>query len=58
MPVQPGRPSTSGIGLGAAKAAPNPIPNVDGLPGWTGNVTVAMMLAGFVEEKLLTALVV
>ena len=41
-----------------ALAAPNPIPNVDGLPGWTGNVTVAMMLAGFVEEKLLTALVV
>lgn len=33
-----------------ALAAPNPIPNVDGLPGWTGNVTVAMMLAGFVEE--------
>jgi hypothetical protein len=28
-------------------AAPNP---VDGLPGWTGNVTVALMLASFVEE--------
>jgi hypothetical protein len=28
-------------------AAPNP---VDGLPGWTSNVTVALMLASFVEE--------
>ena len=34
----------------SALAAPNPIPNVDGLPGWTGNVTVALMVAGFVEE--------
>ena len=23
-----------------ALAAPNPIPDVEGLPGWTGNVTV------------------
>lgn len=35
---------------GKALAAPNPIPDVDGLPGWTGNVTVALMLASFVEE--------
>ena len=34
-----------------ALAAPNPIPDVEGLPGWTGNVTVAMLLAGFVEES-------
>ena len=33
-------------------AAPNPIPDVEGLlPGWTGNVTVAVMLAGCVEES-------
>ena len=31
-------------------AAHNPIPDVDGLPGWAGNVTVALMLASFVEE--------
>ena len=34
----------------AALAAPNPIPDVDGLPGWTGNVTVAAILSGVVEE--------
>ena len=34
----------------AALAVPNPIPDVDGLPGWTGNLTVAMMLSGVVEE--------
>lgn len=34
----------------AALAAPNPIPDVDGLPGWTGNLTVAMMLSAAIEE--------
>ena len=33
-----------------ALAALSPIPDVDGLPGWTGNLTVAMVLASFVEE--------
>jgi hypothetical protein len=33
-----------------ALAVPNPILDVDGLPGWTGNLTVAMVLASFVEE--------
>jgi hypothetical protein len=27
----------------SALAAPNPIPDVDGLPGWTGNVTVTLI---------------
>ena len=31
-------------------AAPNPLPDVPDLPGWTGNVTVAALLAGVVEE--------
>ena len=34
----------------SALAAPNPVPDVPGLPGWTGNVTVSIMLATFVEE--------
>jgi len=34
----------------AALAAPNPIPDVDGLPGWTGNLTVSLILSGVVEE--------
>jgi hypothetical protein len=29
---------------------PNPIPDVPDLPGWTGNVTVSMLLAEFVQE--------
>ena len=28
-----------------SKAARNPIPDVDGLPGWTGSITVAIILA-------------
>ena len=34
----------------SALAAPNPIPEVKDLPSWTGNVTVAMILASLVEE--------
>ena len=34
-----------------ALAAPNPIPEVKDLPGWTGNLTVAIFLAGFIEES-------
>jgi len=31
-------------------AVPNPIPDVPELPGWKGNITVAVILAGIVEE--------
>ena len=31
-------------------AVPNSIPDVPGLDGWQGNVTVAIILAGLVEE--------
>jgi hypothetical protein len=34
-----------------ALQTPNPIPDVPSLPGWTGNMTLAVMLAGFVEES-------
>ena len=34
-----------------ALAAPNPVPDVDGLPGWTGNLTLALLLAVMVEES-------
>ena len=33
-----------------ALAAPNLIPDVDGLTGWSGNVTVSVILSGVVEE--------
>ena len=33
-----------------ALAVPNPIPDVPELPGWKGNITVAVILAGIVEE--------
>ena len=34
-----------------ALAAPNLIPDVNDLPGWTVNVLVALLLAGMVEES-------
>jgi len=34
----------------AAVASPNPIPEVDGLPGWTGNMTFIAVMAGTIEE--------
>tara|TARA_B110001452_G_C15039147_1_gene362954 strand:- start:54 stop:626 length:573 start_codon:yes stop_codon:yes gene_type:complete len=34
----------------SAFAAPNPIPDVPDLPGWTGNLTLAAVLATVVEE--------
>lgn len=40
-----------------ALAAPNPIPDVDSLPDWTGNVTVALFLAGMIEETTYLPLV-
>ena len=38
------------LGPSAALAAPNPIPEVKDLPGWTGNITLASVIAGVVEE--------
>lgn len=33
-----------------ALAAPNPIPDLPELPGWSGNITVFMILSGIIEE--------
>ena len=33
-----------------ALAVPNPEPDVNDLPGWTGNVTVALLLARMIQE--------
>ena len=33
-----------------ALEVPNPRPDVPELPGWKGNITVAVILAGIVEE--------
>lgn len=37
--------------MALALQMPNPVPEVEGLPGWTGNLTVALFLAGMVEES-------
>jgi hypothetical protein len=34
-----------------ALTVPNQVPEVAGLPGWAGNVTVALLLAGMTEES-------
>ena len=34
-----------------ALAAPNSVPDIGDLPGWQGNITVAILLAGFIEES-------
>ena len=36
----------------SALQMPNPIPDVPDLPGWTGKVTVSMLLAEFVQETV------